>query len=90
MRNAFGLPVILVALLLAPAVVAAQDFLPPLGPGNALDAALRAAREYLAQHGGVGRNGEPYPLLLVRPLVPLLPQLPLQVLHLLVVPCLPS
>lgn len=48
-------------------VLGAQDFLPPLGPGNALDAALRAAREYLAQHGGVDVHGEPYPLMLVRP-----------------------
>ncbi|MEQ8788970.1 MAG: hypothetical protein RIC55_21845 [Pirellulaceae bacterium] len=48
-------------------VLNAKDFLPPLGPGNALDAALRATREYLAQHGGVDAHGEPYPLMLVRP-----------------------
>jgi hypothetical protein len=48
-------------------VLGAKDFLPPLGPGNALDAALRATREYLAQHGGVDAHGEPYPLMLVRP-----------------------
>ncbi len=43
-----------------------RDFDGPLGPGNPLDAALRAAREYLARHGGVERHGEPYPLLIVR------------------------
>lgn len=46
-----------------------SDFEEPLGPGNPLAAALRAAREYLLVHGGFDprRDGEPYPLLLVRP-----------------------
>lgn len=45
----------------------ARDFDGPLGPGNPLDAALRATREYLAQTGGVEQHGEPYPLMVVRP-----------------------
>ncbi len=44
-----------------------SDFEGPLGPGNPLDAALRAIREYLARLGPPGSQGEPYPLLLVRP-----------------------
>ena len=48
-------------------VLGPRDFVQPLGPGNALDTALRATREYLARHGGVSQHGEPYPLLLVRP-----------------------
>lgn len=39
----------------------------PLGPGNPLDAALRATREHWARQGDIGTNGEPYPLLIVRP-----------------------
>jgi len=46
-----------------------SDFLGPLGPGNPLDAALRAAREFLVRSGQVdlARDGDTYPLLLVRP-----------------------
>jgi hypothetical protein len=45
------------------------DFEGPLGPGNPLAAALRAVREYLLSNHGFDpqRDGEPYPLLLVRP-----------------------
>ncbi len=44
------------------------DFEEPLGPGNPLAMALRAAREYmLARHEFDPQAGEPYPLLLVRP-----------------------
>lgn len=43
-----------------------RDFEGPLGPGNPLDAALRATREHLARTGGVERHGEPYPLIVVR------------------------
>ncbi len=44
------------------------DFDGPLGPGNPLAAALRAAREYmLAGHDFDPQAGEPYPMLLVRP-----------------------
>lgn len=39
----------------------------PLGPGNPLDAALRATREHWARLGDTAVNGEPYPLLIVRP-----------------------
>jgi hypothetical protein len=50
-------------------VLKPADFDPPLGPGNPLAAAVRAAREYLAESntadGGVA--ADPYPLLLVRP-----------------------
>ena len=44
------------------------DFDGPLGPGNPLAAALRAAREYmLDQRQFDPEAGEPYPMLLVRP-----------------------
>ena len=45
------------------------DFDEPLGPGNPLAAAIRAAREQMLLQGGVDPQnaGEPYPLLLVRP-----------------------
>jgi hypothetical protein len=46
-------------------VLLPDDFRGPMGPGNPLDAALRAIRERLAQEGG--KAGEPYPLLVVRP-----------------------
>ncbi len=45
-------------------VLSANDFQGPMGPGNPLDAALRATRDYL--HRG-GLKGEPYPLVIVRP-----------------------
>jgi hypothetical protein len=47
----------------------ASDFDGPLGPGNPLAAALRAEREFLLNQGGFDpqRDGEPYPLFLVRP-----------------------
>lgn len=48
-------------------VLHASDFEGPLGPGNPLDAALRTEREYLAKSGQIERDGEPYPLLVVRP-----------------------
>lgn len=44
-----------------------QDFEGPSGPGNPLDAALRAVREHLAHTGRIEEDGEPYPLLIVRP-----------------------
>jgi hypothetical protein len=47
-------------------LLTAADFRGPLGPGNPLDAVLRAKREYLAKATG-GRGTEPYPLLVVRP-----------------------
>jgi uncharacterized membrane protein YgcG len=44
------------------------DFEGPLGPGNPLAMALRAAREYLlARRDFDPKIGDPYPLLLVRP-----------------------
>ncbi len=50
-------------------VLTEQDFNGPMGPGNPLAAALRAAREYLLTHGDIDpqQSGEPYPLLLIRP-----------------------
>jgi hypothetical protein len=48
-------------------VLGVKDFDGPMGPGNPLDAALRGMREYYAQTGLLGSNGEPYPLLIVRP-----------------------
>jgi hypothetical protein len=47
-----------------------QDFLPPLGPGNPLAAALRAAREHIVGASATNtpdKSAEPYPLILVRP-----------------------
>ena len=45
------------------------DFDEPLGPGNPLAAAIRAAREQMLLQGSADpqNSGEPYPLLLVRP-----------------------
>lgn len=45
------------------------DFDPPLGPGNPLAAAVRAAREQMLMERNLDPQnaGEPYPLLLVRP-----------------------
>jgi hypothetical protein len=45
----------------------ARDFEGSLGPGNPLDACLRAIREYLAKNPEFTKYGEPYPLLIVRP-----------------------
>jgi hypothetical protein len=48
--------------------LSAADFNGPLGPGNPLASALRAAREYmLSQKDFDPKAGEPYPMLLVRP-----------------------
>jgi hypothetical protein len=47
-------------------LLTAADLRGPLGPGNPLDAALGAKREYLAKAAG-GKGMEPYPLLVVRP-----------------------
>jgi hypothetical protein len=46
-----------------------QDFRPPLGAGNPLASALRAAREYILREAGTQstKETEPYPLILVRP-----------------------
>jgi hypothetical protein len=47
-----------------------DDFREPLGAGNPLAAALRAAREYIVREDGgtIGaKETEPYPLILVRP-----------------------
>jgi hypothetical protein len=50
-------------------VLNVHDFEGPMGPSNPLAAALRAEREYLLSQNGFDqqRDGEPYPLLLVRP-----------------------
>jgi hypothetical protein len=59
------------AIVLQPEGIAfhVSDFAGVLGPGNPLATALRAVREYLADRGGFDPrgDGEPYPLLLVRP-----------------------
>jgi hypothetical protein len=47
-------------------VLMANDFNGPLTAGNPLDAALRTIREHLQRTSG-GEQGEPYPLLVVRP-----------------------
>jgi hypothetical protein len=44
-----------------------SDFQGPLGPGNPLDAALRTVREHWLKQPDAAREGEPYPLLIVRP-----------------------
>lgn len=51
-------------------VFTSDDFRPPIGPGNPLVAALRAAREHFdrnAPPNGQTRTVEPYPLIVVRP-----------------------
>ncbi len=51
-------------------VIRREDLQPPLGSGNALASAIRAAREhYLRQHPeeGKSRDTEPYPMLVIRP-----------------------
>ena len=50
-------------------VLSVADFAGPLGPGNALASALRAAQEHslMIQPGEVAEIGQPYPLLVVRP-----------------------
>ena len=47
-----------------------DDFRPPIGPGNPLVAAIRAAREYIMRYesnAAAGKEAEPYPLIIVRP-----------------------
>ena len=47
-----------------------DDLRPPVGAGNPLAAALRAAREHLRTlhpNGAIDRDTEPYPLVIVRP-----------------------
>ena len=44
-----------------------SEFVPPLSPGNMLDAALLANREYWNRYDLAGNEGNPYPLLVVRP-----------------------
>ncbi len=51
-------------------VIRREDLRPPLGSGNALASALRAARDhYIQTHADEGKNrdSEPYPMLLIRP-----------------------
>jgi hypothetical protein len=50
--------------------ISRADLQPPLGPGNALASAIRAARDHLiAQYPDEGKSPdtEPYPMLIVRP-----------------------
>ncbi len=47
-------------------VFSEQDFAGPSGPGNPLATTLRAVRDYMTT-GAVAGQGEPYPLLIVRP-----------------------
>ncbi len=47
-------------------VLGPQDLAGPLGPGNPLDASLRAIREFWDRTEGDSKLGEPYPLLIVR------------------------
>jgi hypothetical protein len=44
-----------------------SEFAPPLGSGNMLDSALLAIREYWQKYDLGGDEGNPYPLLVVRP-----------------------
>ena len=47
--------------------LAISDFAAPSEPGNPLDAALMTIREYWVKYKVSGVDGEPYPLLVVRP-----------------------
>jgi hypothetical protein len=50
--------------------ISRDDLQPPLGPGNALASAIRAARDHYVQkkpEEGQSRDTEPYPMLIVRP-----------------------
>ena len=44
-----------------------NEFVPPIFAGNMLDAALLANREYWNRYDLAGKEGDPYPLLVVRP-----------------------
>ena len=44
-----------------------DEFVLPLQPGNMLDSALLANREYWQRYDLVGEEGSPYPLVIVRP-----------------------
>lgn len=47
-----------------------DDFQPPIGPGNPLVAAIRAAREHIIRvesNAAAGEGAAPYPLIIVRP-----------------------
>jgi hypothetical protein len=44
-----------------------SEFAPPLEPGNMLDSALLAIREYWQRYDLAGSEGSPYPLIVVRP-----------------------
>jgi hypothetical protein len=48
-------------------VLETGEFAPPLEPGNMLDSALLAIREYWQRYDLAGENGSPYPLIVVRP-----------------------
>jgi hypothetical protein len=48
-------------------VLTPADFDGPGGPGNPLDAALRATREYQVRNTPGGTRSDPYPLLVIRP-----------------------
>ena len=47
--------------------LAKSEFIPPLQPGNMLDSALLAIREYWQRYDLAGTDGSPYPLIVVRP-----------------------
>ena len=50
--------------------VTVDDLRPPVGPGNPLAAALRAARDHWTKrhsHDSAGREAAPYPLVILRP-----------------------
>jgi cell division protein FtsL len=44
-----------------------EDFVLPLGPGNPLDAGVLAIREYWQKHQVSASDGNPYPLIVIRP-----------------------
>ena len=48
-------------------VLRPDDFAEPFLPGNPLDAALLAIREYWTKYDLAGQEGHPYPLLVIRP-----------------------
>lgn len=72
-RGTFRKPIFLEctkdAIVLQPSGIrlAKSEFEAPLAPGNSIDSALLATREYWQRYDIAGNEGSPYPLVVVRP-----------------------